>query len=321
MLHLIRLVTAPEIPAIHNRPGSALLERFRGVGDEIGYFAQHTRSLRLVTRLFSPRAEGRMARAYSYCRFIDDLVDDPTIDRADAAGMVDEWMDLSRRAYSGRSTGIALLDRVMTEMADARVPFRYADELAEGMRMDIRGERYASLQELQSYTYRVASVVALWVSELFGVRDPVVLARASAMGHALQLTNILRDVGDDLRIGRCYLPADMMLRHGVTEIELSGGRQSPGYGALIEEIMDAAECAFRDGFEGLEDLPRILRMPVSVASHVYRGTLDEIRRNGYDNLTRRASLSSPQILLLAGRAMFHAAASPLRQWSYQSVGR
>jgi phytoene synthase len=225
--------------------------------------------------------------------------------------MLDQWMDLSRSAYAGKSSGIPMLDQVMLEMSDARVPFRYAEDLAEGMRMDLQGVRYASLPELRKYTYRVASVVGFWVSELFDVRDPAVLLRAESMGHAMQLTNILRDVGEDARNGRCYLPADLMKQYGVSEDHLRGGRTSPGYRDLVKELMDDAEYAFVDGSEGLKDLPSQLRLPVSVAARVYRGILDEIRRNHYDNLTRRAGTSSVRKAALMGLALIDFGAAGL----------
>ncbi|MDQ3083058.1 MAG: squalene/phytoene synthase family protein, partial [Gemmatimonadota bacterium] len=186
-------------------PSAVLLARANPASSEGSYLARHSRSFRFATRFFPARDGDRVARVYAWCRFTDDLVDDPVVERVAAAALLDEWMTLSQRAYDGLPSGIPFLDRVMGEMSAARVPFRYAAELAEGMRMDLRGERYESMAELRRYTYRVASVVGLWVSELFDVRDPEVLVKAESMGHAMQLTNILRDVGEDLRVGRCYL--------------------------------------------------------------------------------------------------------------------
>jgi 15-cis-phytoene synthase len=172
------------------------------------------------------------------------------------------------------------------------------------MRMDLQGRRYGSLSELRVYTYRVASVVGLWISELFGVHDPATLQRAAAMGHAMQLTNIIRDVGEDLRAGRCYLPGDLMLRYGLDEAELRVANRMPdGYAGLVEEMISATEASYRVGFEGISELPRTLRLPVAVAARVYRGILEEVRRNEYDNLNHRARTSGPRKLALAGQAL------------------
>ena len=292
------------------RANKSLRERAAVLTNEIAYLSKNSRSFRFAARFFPRPMEDRIARVYAYCRFTDDIVDEAD-NAIEASEMLDEWMRLSRAAYLGQTSGIPLLDRVMSEMASAGVPFRYAEELAEGMRMDLCGERYASMAELRVYTRRVASVVGFWVSELFGVRDPAVLSRADAMGHAMQLTNILRDVGEDLRAGRCYLPADMMEHHGVTESDLEAGG-SPGYRDLIIEMSRIAEDAFEEGLAGLPHLPLALRFPVSVAAYVYRGILDEIRANEYDNLTRRAGTSGTMKLILMGRALANVGATSLR---------
>ena len=153
---------------------------------------------------------------YSYCRFTDDLVDGaPPEESRQTEALLDAWKDLSREAYEGQPTGCGLIDEVMGQMAEQSVPFRYARELIEGVRMDLRPRTYRSMAELRVYSYRVASVVGGWLTELFGVRNRWVLSRAAALGHAMQLTNILRDVGEDLAMGRVYLPQQVLNYHGV----------------------------------------------------------------------------------------------------------
>jgi phytoene synthase len=295
--------------ASHIAPGHDLTRRASVLSNEVSYLASNSKSFRFASRFFPRPMEARIARVYAWCRFTDDIVDDPAVAPDKASAMLDEWMALSRSAYRGEQSGIPMLDRVMLEMSDARVPFRYAEELADGMRMDLEGMRYDSMPQLRKYTYRVASVVGFWVSELFDVRDPAALSRAESMGHAMQLTNILRDVGEDSRNGRCYLPTDLMERHSVRENDLRAGRTSPGYRNLVKEMMEHAEHAFADGFDGLKDLPMQLRLPVSVAARAYRGILHEIRRNDYDNLTRRAGTSSARKAALMGRALIDVGAA------------
>ncbi|CAN5734960.1 hypothetical protein BH23GEM8_BH23GEM8_18390 [soil metagenome] len=298
-------------------PSTSLLPRVPAEADVHAYLAVNSLSFRFATRFFSREDEARVARVYAYCRCTDDLVDDPGVDRVTAAALLDEWITLSRRAYAGKPTGIAFLDTVMGEMATAGVPLHYAEELVEGMRMDLQGSRYGSLSELRVYTYRVASVVGLWISELFGVHDPATLQRAAAMGHAMQLTNIIRDVGEDLRAGRCYLPGDLMLRYGLDEAKLREAMELPdGYAGLVEEMISATEASYRVGFEGIRELPRTLRLPVAVAARVYRGILREVRRNEYDNLNRRARTSGPRKAALAAQALLGVGVpieAPLRQ--------
>lgn len=279
-------------------PDAAALER---------YFSVNSRSFRFAARFFPPGEWERVARIYAFCRVTDDLVDLPGAE-ADAEEMLDEWMHLSRRAYEGGATGIDLLDRVMRETASASVPFTYASELAAGMRMDLRKQRYASMVELRLYTHRVASVVGMWITELAGVHTPRVLAKAGEMGHAMQLTNILRDVGEDWRRGRLYLPADVMTRHGVREDSIErmcrGGATDPVYRCMVEELLRSAEASYHGAFAAIRDLPSAFRRPVAVAAYVYRGIHAPMRRAGYDNLRRRAVTSTASKVMLASRALW-----------------
>jgi phytoene synthase len=277
------------------------------------YFAVHSRSFRFASRFFPAGDAARVARVYAYCRITDDLIDRPPEGRPPEE-LLEGWLDLSRRAHRGESTGLPLLDRVMGEMAGAAVPFAYAAELAEGMRMDLRGERYATLAELRRYTYRVASVVGLWLTRLSGVHDAAVLERAEQLGHAMQLTNIVRDVGEDWRRGRLYLPAELLRRHGVDEGEIArmcaGGPLAPGYRDLVEELMEVAESDYRAALEALPSLPASFARPVAIAAHVYRGIHREIRRRRYDNLRQRAHTLPMVKGVLAARALWELHRSP-----------
>jgi 15-cis-phytoene synthase len=276
------------------------------------YFANHSRSFSFAAR-FMPRIEReRLARVYAFCRYTDDLVDRPSDpSRAAIEARLETWISHAARAYAGERTGIALLDRLMPETAVANVPFAYARELVQGMWMDLHHAPYADLPALRVYTYRVAGVLGRWLTELFGVHDPHVLRRAEALGHALQLTNILRDVGEDYARGRVYLPADRLAAHGLAPRDLglmrSGRRPiDDRYRALVEELMREAEEDYRRAFGGLAALPPFFARPVAVAAHVYRGIHDEIRRNGYDNLRRRAHTSLPRKMWLAARGLAEA---------------
>jgi phytoene synthase len=181
-------------------------------------------------------------------------------------------------------------------MRRGSVPFFYAQELIEGVRMDLLPRRYETLKELRLYSFRVASVVGGWLTELFGVHDPEVLDRAFSLGHAMQLTNILRDVGEDLSRGRVYLPEDRMTRHGVDRelleaMAIHAAPLFPGYHALLEELMREADAEYQRSFSAIPSLPPSFQRPVAIASRAYQAIHDEIRRNSYDNLTRRASTS------------------------------
>lgn len=302
-------MTAPRFP---DRPefGDAWLSPAPPGPDAwMHYFAHHSRSFRFASR-FMPRVErAQLARVYAWCRYTDDLVDEPADPSRNAIdARLATWLRHSERAYAGERTGIALLDRAMPEMASARVPFAYARDLVAGMRMDLHHVPYANLRELRGYTYRAAGVIGLWLTELYGVHDQRVLHHAAALGHALQLTNILRDVGEDWSRGRVYLPLDRLQAHGLEPRDLGAMRAglapvSDRYRALMEELMGVAEADYRDAFAAVPALPPFFARPVAVAAHVYRGIHHEIRRAGYDTLRRRVRTSLPRKLWLGVRGL------------------
>ena len=304
------LSDAPEPPAPPRgaEASPSLRERVPDPPDAVAFLAANSRSFRFAARLLPAAQLERVAGVYAFCRVTDDLVDLPTRDPRGPDALLGEWLELARGSYQGRASGLRLLDRTMAEMAAAGVPFDYAADLAAGMRMDLRGERYETLAQLRLYTYRVASVVGLWLTRLSGVHDPGVLADAARLGHAMQLTNILRDVGEDLRAGRLYLPAEMLRRHGVDERELramldGSARIGAGYRALLEELMAMADADYERAFRAIPALPPFLRRPVAVAARVYQGIHAAIRRNGYDNLRVRAHTSGAAKGALAARAL------------------
>jgi 15-cis-phytoene synthase len=279
------------------------------------FFGRNSRSFRFAARLFDPAVRLQVSRVYAWCRITDDLADEDPGGPGDAMPvsrerLLEVWLDLARRAYAGEVTGLGLVDAVMADAAAAGVSLRHAEELVAGMGMDLRGERYADLAELRRYTDRVAATVGRWLTELVGVRDPAVLARATELGHGLQLTNIMRDVGEDWRAGRLYLPADRMAVHGVTERDVAriarGGYRTAGYKALMEEMLRVAESHYDAAWPGIAHLPPAVARAVAVAASVYGGIHREIRRADYDNGLRRARTSGGRKLLLAATALWRA---------------
>lgn len=269
--------------------------------------AEHAKSFRFASRLFPAERREQVKGVYAWCRYTDDLVDESDLPAPALEARLDAWLRISRRAYEGEATGNALADRVMPEMREAGVPFGYAEALIEGMRMDVRGTEYTTLTELWTYTYRVASVVGLWMTELFGIRDPWMLDRAASLGHAMQLTNILRDVGEDLAAGRLYLPTSWLTAHGLDRADLERmtrtGEIDPRYRELIERLMAVAEREYDHAAPAIERLPDFYRRPVAVAADVYRGIHRAIRANDYDNLSRRAYTTTMDKLKLGAGAL------------------
>jgi 15-cis-phytoene synthase len=306
-----RTLDAGPTPGILDSETAAVRREALALGEARGWqdsFAHHARSFRFAARLFPPEPGRLVAGVYAFCRFTDDLVDQaPDPDPRILDARIQAWMSLVRRAWMHQDTGIPLLDDVLGETARRGVPVLYAEELIRGVAMDLEPREYPDLATLRGYSYRVASVVGLWLTELFGTRSPTVLRRAEALGHAMQLTNILRDVGEDWGRGRLYLPLDRMAAHGVTREQVGatvkGGALPTGWVPLMEELLTQAEVDYDQAFEAIPALPVFFQRPVAVAARVYAGIHDEIRKNGYDTLTRRAWTRLPTKMRLGGGAL------------------
>ena len=313
LVEVIRSWTSTALEALEREEAALLVEDpALAQTDWLPYFAKHSRTFRFAARLFPPDEERLIAGVYAFCRFTDDMVDGrEDLPPYQLTARLDGWRELITQAYEARDSGVPLLDEVLGETAARGVPVDYAMELVEGVAMDVAPREYETLDDLQVYTYRVASVVGLWVSELFQVRDPWMLHRAEALGHAMQLTNILRDVGEDWRMGRLYLPRALMREHGVDsdliEAMVRGdATPTPGYRALVEHLMGEADRRYDLAMEAVPHLPSFFRRPVAVAARVYQGIHPRIRANGYDNLTRRAFTRFGHKLVLGGKGLWEA---------------
>ncbi|MCG6954999.1 MAG: squalene/phytoene synthase family protein [Gemmatimonadetes bacterium] len=276
-------------------------------------FGSHAKTFSLAARLFPPAERLRVEALYAYCRFTDDLVDavGDEVDPEELAARLDVWRDLSRRAFDEGASDIPLLDAVMADAVRADVDWLYPDALLEGVGMDLAPRRYADWKELGRYTFCVAGAVGGWMTHLFGIRDPDTVARAHALGHAMQLTNILRDVGEDLELGRVYLPQQLLDRYGLDVDQLSAWQRSTEplperYSAAMRELIATAEERYGAALPGIRRLPPAFRRPVAVAASAYRGIHAEVRRNGYDTLRRRAHTSLVRKVLLGATGLARA---------------
>jgi phytoene synthase len=275
------------------------------------YLARHSHSFRYAARFLPKPYDLLVADVYAFCRFTDDLVDGSTLPVSELRARLADWRRLAQAAHAGTPCGFDLLDRPLLEMGRRGIPWEYAEALIDGVAMDLEPRRFATVSELDVYSYRVASVVGLWLTRLVGIDDARVLARAADLGHAMQLTNILRDVGEDWAVGRLYLPLDILARHGMSEEDLAqalgraDGTIPDGWKAAMEEMMAVAEARYRRALEAVPELPGFFRVPVAVSGLVYRDIHTAIRRNAYDNLRQRAHTSRSRKVWLGLKARLH----------------
>ena len=270
------------------------------------YFKHHSRSFSFAARFFTAADRERVCRLYAFCRITDDIVDEAEKSgppQYDAQEAIAAWKQLVRQSFDGTPSGIPWLDQLMRESRAAQTPFELIGELFKGVESDLTTVRISTEEELDAYAYRVGSVVGIWMCYLLGVQSARMHDFAAALGSAMQITNILRDVGQDLDANRVYIPAVLLSRYGLTiddvvEMKRSGSI-SENYVALLRHLMDTADSRYERAWEGLVRLPPRFGLAASIASGVYRGIHREIIRNRYNNLTRRARTSSTRKLLLA----------------------
>lgn len=246
---------------------------------------EHAKSFYFCAQFLPAEKRRAIYAVYALCRHIDD-----TVDRADGGesrtrAILDAWRTgLERRCAAENPALTAWRDAAGRYAIDTKL----AEELMLGVLMDLTEARYATYADLEVYCYRVASVVGLMTSQIFGYSDSLALDHAVLLGHAMQLTNICRDVGEDARMGRIYLPADEMRRFGVTEQAVLDGRVDEAFVALMQYQIERARRLYSEAEPGIEMLSADCRYTVRLSSRIYGQILERIERNGYDVLSRRA---------------------------------
>lgn len=249
--------------------------------------------------MFLP-AERRQAitALYAFCREVDDVVDE-CHDASLAHTKLDWWRQETARVFDGTPThpvGHALKD-VLTRFD---LPREQLLEIIDGMAMDLQQTRYLDFKGLQLYCYRVASVVGLLAAEIFGYTDRQTQKYAHDLGMAFQLTNIIRDVGEDARRGRIYLPIEDLQRFEVPASDILQARYSDNFRKLMAFQAERAEHFYEQAFAQLPKADRKSQRPGLVMAAIYRTLLREIARDGFQVLDRRTSLTPLRKVWLAG---------------------
>ncbi|MEB3304273.1 MAG: phytoene synthase [Cyanobacteriota bacterium] len=271
--------------------------------------AQWAKTFYLGTLLMPPAKRRAIWAIYVWCRRTDELMDSPQAQALPAETLLarlDAWEERTRGLFDGRM--VDDLDRVMVDtMERFPQPQQAYLDMIEGQRMDVTKQRYASFAELELYCYRVAGTVGLMSQAVMGLdsaytsapwsEQPDPSQAAIALGIANQLTNILRDVGEDRSRGRIYLPADEMKRFGYSESDLLAGRLNDHWRSLMAFQLARARDWFARSEEGVRWLSADARWPVWASLRLYRGILDVIERQDFDVFNRRAFVPTAGKLL------------------------
>ena len=254
---------------------------------------------------------------YAWCRHADDMIDGQQAGFAatpagDAAARLAELRALTRQALEGAPTApvYAGLARVVAAHA---IPHRHVEELLAGFQMDVDGRSYRDMGDLLDYCYHVAGVVGVMMARIMGVRDEAVLDRASDLGLAFQLTNIARDVIDDARIGRVYLPRDLLRAEGIEAVDADDPAQRAALHRVALRLLDLAEIYYRSADAGIAALPRRPALAIAAARNIYRQIGVKLRHIGPDAWNGRLSTTRGEKLRLAAGAMGATILSPRRR--------
>ena len=248
--------------------------------------------------LFLPPEQRRAITAlYAFCREVDDVVDECT-DAAIARTKLAWWRNEVHAIYGGAPQH-PVTQALAAVIARTPLPEAQLQEIIDGMEMDLDRDRYADFAALEVYCHRVAGVVGLLSAQIFGATDPRTAEYAHALGIAFQLTNIVRDVGEDARRGRLYLPQDELARFGVTANDIFRARESDALRALMEFQVERALAWYDRAFALLPATDRRAQRPGLVMAAIYRTLLVEIRTDGCRVLTTRTSLTPLRKLWLA----------------------
>ncbi|GAB4481871.1 MAG: phytoene/squalene synthase family protein [Anaerolineales bacterium] len=267
--------------------GDASLARAYALCGQIA--AHHSKSFYMASALLPEEKRSAVRALYAFCRTVDDIVDEGSV--VGRAAELDYWRGVSQGLLAPRAD-----DLVAQAWADARsryhIPPRYALQLIDGVARDLLPARYKNFDDLATYCYGVASTVGLMSMYIVGFKSNEALPYAIKLGVALQLTNILRDVGEDFRNGRLYLPKDELKIFGVSEKQLARGEVNDAWRNFMRYQIARARALYAEAEKGLAYLERDGRLAIGASANFYQGILEVIEANDYDVFSKRASLTA-----------------------------
>ena len=246
-------------------------------------------NLAFALRILPPDRREDMVVFYAFCRTMDDLADDPNVPAERKAADLDAWK-------SGLVSGFQTPDTLQRQIVDTRdrreIPNDLLLAIIDGCRMDIHPMRFQTWEDLSEYIWKVACAVGLVSIRLFGCKDPASERYAVALGRALQLTNILRDINEDLgNGGRIYLPLEDLARFGYSEDDLLARKHDERFLQLMALEADRAEAFFREAAETLPEPDRHALAPALIMGEIYHLLLERMRSDGFHVFEKRYSIS------------------------------
>lgn len=249
----------------------------------------HSRTFYLASALL-PKDKRQAVRAlYAFCRITDDIIDEADNDQMRADNLL-RWRDnvLSNCPMADMPICLAWADA----QAKFNIPRGYAQQLIDGVMQDLDQTRYETFEDLAEYSYGVASTVGLMAMHIIGFAGEDALPYAIRLGVALQITNILRDVGEDWRNGRIYLPQDELRAFGITEQDIANGRVTDNWRKFMAFQIERNRRLYEESIEGVQLLDKDGRLAITAAARLYQAILEDIEAHDYNVFNRRSRVSA-----------------------------
>lgn len=271
---------------------------------------KHAKTFYMATRFLPYHKQRGIFAIYGLCRTLDDIVDEsqnlhPETEKNHA--VIVKKLDLFSAQLISTYQGEEQQNSVLIAFSDVlnryQISLDHPLTLVDGVKMDLFKNRYDTFEELYAYSYKVASVVGLMTSEIFGYKNPEAIDHAVDLGIAMQLTNILRDVGEDLARNRIYLPKEDLERFNVSEQAMFSHEITPDFIDLMKFQIQRARKYYSSADRGIAMLNRDSRLPVLLARENYSRILDKIEENRYQVFTRRAYLNATEKFSILPRVM------------------
>jgi phytoene synthase len=276
---------------------------------------QYAKTFYFGTKFFDEEKRKAVWAVYAWCRRTDDIVDKPRKETVSLRTELAEWEDRLRDVWRGRAhdmIDLALVDTVRKYPELTIEPF---EDMIKGMVMDLDQNRFETFEDLYVYCYRVAGTVGLMMMPIMGTAPGCTyqqaLEPALALGVALQLTNILRDVGEDRGRSRIYLPQEDLLEFGVSEAALLKGVKDDKYVSLLKFQISRARAWYKKAEDGIPMLSKDCQLPIRASLDMYSTILDKIEENEYDNFNKRAYTEKWEKLAMLPRSFLRVNAPDL----------
>lgn len=272
---------------------------------------KHAKTFYMATRFLPNHKQRGIFAIYSLCRYVDDLVDeaedlveDEVLEYCDIKSKLAGWKRKLQDTYDGKSFDNPILIAFSDVLRRYHIPIEMPFELMEGVCMDLYKKRYQSFDEVYDYSFKVASIVGLMTSQVFGYETKEAMGYAVDLGIAMQLTNILRDVGEDLSKDRIYLPQEDLKKFNVSEEDLFDHNLTVPVKELLAFQIDRARRYYERSDKGIAMLSEDSRLPVYLARHNYSRILDKVEQNNYNVFDLRAYLNTTEKLSIIPQVFY-----------------